>query len=60
MANFTTLDDFRNLLGDMPGADKPAREAAIARNGMLTKPPAALGRLEDIAIWYASWRGDAP
>jgi nicotinate-nucleotide--dimethylbenzimidazole phosphoribosyltransferase len=23
----------------------------------LTKPPAALGRLEDLAIWYAGWRG---
>lgn len=26
---------------------------------MLTKPPGALGRLEDLAIWYAGWRGDA-
>mgnify|MGYP001819708042 CR=1 FL=1 len=26
---------------------------------MLTKPPAALGRLEDLAIWYAGWRGQA-
>jgi len=25
----------------------------------LTKPPGALGRLEDLAIWYAGWRGVA-
>ena len=36
-----------------------ARAAAEARNGQLTKPPGALGRLEEIAIWYAGWRGDA-
>ncbi len=30
---------------------------AEARNGQLTKPPGALGRLEDLAIWYAGWRG---
>lgn len=36
-----------------------AIEAATARNGQLTKPPGALGRLEDLAIWYAGWRGDA-
>ena len=32
---------------------------AVARNAQLTKPPGALGRLEDLAIWYAGWRGDA-
>jgi nicotinate-nucleotide--dimethylbenzimidazole phosphoribosyltransferase len=25
----------------------------------LTKPPGALGRLEDLAAWYCGWRGDA-
>lgn len=37
-------------------ADAQAREAAEARNDQLTKPPGALGRLEELAIWYASWR----
>ncbi len=27
-------------------------------NGQLTKPPGALGRLEDLAIWFAGWRGE--
>lgn len=30
----------------------------MARNGQLTKPPGALGRLEELAIWYAGWRAD--
>lgn len=34
-----------------------ALAAARARNGQLTKPPGALGRLEELAIWYAGWRG---
>jgi len=56
--SFTTLADFRTILNDMPVADETARTGAEARNGQLTKPPGALGRLEDLAIWYAGWRGD--
>ncbi|PIE16687.1 MAG: nicotinate-nucleotide--dimethylbenzimidazole phosphoribosyltransferase [Rhodobacterales bacterium] len=56
---FATLDQFRAILADLPAADAAARAAAEQRNGQLTKPPAALGRLEDLAIWYAGWRGDA-
>ncbi len=57
--SFETLDDLRALLADMPAQDKEALNAAATRNGQLTKPPGALGRLEDLAIWYAGWRGDA-
>ncbi len=53
-----SLDDVRALLGAMPGPDAAAQEAATARNGQLTKPPGALGRLEELAIWYAGWRAD--
>ncbi len=59
LPDFTDLDQFRALLADAPGPDAQARAGAEARNGQLTKPPAALGRLEDMAIWYAGWRGDA-
>ncbi len=58
-APFTTLDGFRDLLKSAPSADAAAKSGAQDRNGQLTKPPGALGRLEDLAIWYASWRGDA-
>ncbi len=56
---FTTLAEFRAILNDLPAADDAARVGAQERNGQLTKPPGALGRLEDLAIWYAGWRGDA-
>ncbi len=52
-----SLDHFRTLLAAAPGTDQAAEVAAAEHNGQLTKPPGALGRLEDIAIWYASWRG---
>ncbi|MFN3662172.1 nicotinate-nucleotide--dimethylbenzimidazole phosphoribosyltransferase [Yoonia sp.] len=57
-APFTTLSDFRNMLVQMPGSEAVAIAQATTRNGQLTKPPGALGRLEDLAIWYAGWRGD--
>ncbi len=56
---FSSLDDFRGILSAAPMADGAAFAAAQARNATLTKPPAALGRLEDLAIWYAGWRGTA-
>ncbi|MBS9478149.1 nicotinate-nucleotide--dimethylbenzimidazole phosphoribosyltransferase [Ancylobacter radicis] len=51
------FDDIRNLIAQMPGPDAAARDAAIARQGQLVKPPGALGRLEEIAIHIAGWQG---
>lgn len=56
-APFTTIAEFRTVLADLAQPDATALQGAAARNGMLTKPPGALGRLEDLAIWYAGWRG---
>lgn len=56
-APFTSLAQFRALLDDLPQPDAAARAAAQARNGQLTKPPGALGRLEDLAQWMAGWQG---
>ncbi len=53
------LNTFRDALTSAPGPDMAAADGAAERNGQLTKPPGALGRLEDLAIWYAAWRGDA-
>ncbi|MEL6684643.1 MAG: nicotinate-nucleotide--dimethylbenzimidazole phosphoribosyltransferase [Pseudomonadota bacterium] len=58
-APFTSLSSFRDALTAAPGPDAAALQGAQDRNGQLTKPPGALGRLEDLAIWYAGWRGDA-
>ncbi|MFW8594808.1 nicotinate-nucleotide--dimethylbenzimidazole phosphoribosyltransferase [Cribrihabitans neustonicus] len=55
----SSLDDFRAALAAAPKPDGEARDQAAARNGQLTKPPGALGRLEDLAIWYGGWRGSA-
>ena len=52
-----TLDAFRAALRDLPAPDAAARRGAADRNAQLTKPPGALGRLEDLALWYAGWRG---
>lgn len=54
-----TAADLRDLLRDAPDPNADALAEAAARNGQLTKPPGALGRLEDLAIWYCGWRGDA-
>lgn len=51
-------EDLRAALAAAPGPDAAAREAARARDAQLTKPPGALGRLEDLAAWYCGWRGD--
>ncbi len=56
-APFATLTEFRGLLAAQPGADAALRDAAAAHDLQLTKPPGALGRLEDLALWYRSWRG---
>lgn len=57
MPAFQTLADIRAALTDLPGPDAEARAAAQARDAVLTKPPGALGRLEEVALWCAGWQG---
>jgi len=56
--NFSSLDEFSGILNTLPEPDVAARADADERNARLTKPPGALGRLEDLAGWYCGWRGD--
>ncbi len=58
-APFSNLAEFRACLDAMPAMDADARRAAEDHNAQLTKPPGALGRLEELAIWYAGWRAEA-
>lgn len=56
---FQTVAEFKSVLSTMQGPDVAVQSQAEARNGQLTKPAGSLGRLEDLAIWYAAWRGQA-
>ncbi len=56
--SFGKIDDIRQIFANLPASDATAREKAEARNGQLTKPPGALGGLEELALWYAEWRGE--
>ena len=56
-APFHDLAGFRALLSRGPEPDAAILAAARARDGRLTKPAGSLGRLEELAIWYAGWRG---
>ena len=52
-----TLADAVGLAARLPQTDAAAADAARARQDSLTKPPGALGRLEELAIFMAGWRG---
>ncbi len=55
-----TLADIGALVAAMPGPDGVSASAAAEREGRLTKPPGALGRLERLAQWLATWQGRQP
>ena len=55
-----TLDEMRAIVAQFPGPDREAAEAAAAREAQLTKPAGALGRLEEITQWMATWQGKHP
>ncbi len=55
-----TLDEMRTLLRELPGPDLEAGTAAAAREAQLTKPAGALGRLEELTAWLATWQGKHP
>lgn len=54
------FDEIRELIRNLPGPDLEAGTAVRQRDRQLVKPRGALGRLEDIAFFMASWQGQAP
>ena len=54
------FDEVRALLAELPGPDWSASAAAVAREAQLTKPAGALGRLEELSVWLATWQGRHP
>jgi nicotinate-nucleotide--dimethylbenzimidazole phosphoribosyltransferase len=55
-----TLAEIRGVLNELPDPDVAAGEAAAKREGVLTKPPGALGRLEELSHWLCLWQGVHP
>ncbi|GGE60595.1 nicotinate-nucleotide--dimethylbenzimidazole phosphoribosyltransferase [Actibacterium pelagium] len=53
----SSLAELNDLAATLPKADAQAAQAATDRQNSLTKPPGALGHLEDLAIFMAGWRG---
>lgn len=59
MTDISPFDEIRLLLANLPQPSREAVEAVRRRDAELTKPPGALGRLEEIVEWLASWQGKA-
>lgn len=54
-----TLDDLQQIIKTLPGPCLESVESVRTRNATLTKPPGALGRLEEIVLWMAAWQRTA-
>jgi nicotinate-nucleotide--dimethylbenzimidazole phosphoribosyltransferase len=46
--------------GGIPPFDRAAASASLEHQGLLTKPQGSLGRLEELAAWYAGAHGRFP
>jgi nicotinate-nucleotide--dimethylbenzimidazole phosphoribosyltransferase len=60
MTRFASLDELRSACLDLPGGHPEAAAKVARREGMLTKPPRSLGRLEELVAWLALWQGKSP
>ena len=56
---FSTPSALSNFISALPVADEMSATQAQERQNQLTKPPTALGRLEELAIFMAGWRQTA-
>jgi nicotinate-nucleotide--dimethylbenzimidazole phosphoribosyltransferase len=54
------LDEIRALFAHLPGPDLESGTEAALRERQLTKPTGALGRLEELSHWLATWQGRHP
>ncbi|QGM46310.1 nicotinate-nucleotide--dimethylbenzimidazole phosphoribosyltransferase [Methylocystis heyeri] len=53
------FEEIRLLFANLPAPCAKSLAAVRARDAQLTKPPGALGRLEEIVEWLAAWQGKA-
>lgn len=56
VSELSALSDVAALANAIAESDPIAAEAARKRQDSLTKPPGALGRLEEIAVFMAGWQ----
>ncbi|NIA68097.1 nicotinate-nucleotide--dimethylbenzimidazole phosphoribosyltransferase [Pelagibius litoralis] len=54
------FDEIRDLMKSLLPPDEEAAVIARNRQAQLTKPAGSLGRLEDMAVWLATWQGRNP
>ena len=59
MTSFASAQAFEAALAHLREPDPDAAADARTRQGELTKPAGSLGRLEELAIFFAGWRGRA-
>jgi nicotinate-nucleotide--dimethylbenzimidazole phosphoribosyltransferase len=55
-----TLAEIRAVMAELPGPNLVAGKAAATREAVLTKPPGALGRLEELSHWLCLWQNQHP
>lgn len=53
------FEEIRMLFANLPAPCAESVATVRARDAQLTKPPGALGRLEEIVEWLAAWQGTA-
>jgi nicotinate-nucleotide--dimethylbenzimidazole phosphoribosyltransferase len=58
ISNAISKKDIMESISSAPNKDEKIIKSAVHRNSQLTKPVGALGRLEELAIWYCGWRQD--
>ncbi|MBI3275616.1 MAG: nicotinate-nucleotide--dimethylbenzimidazole phosphoribosyltransferase, partial [Methylocystis sp.] len=59
LTDICPFDEIRMLLANLPPPCERSVAAVRRRDAELTKPPGALGRLEEIVEWLAAWQGKA-
>jgi nicotinate-nucleotide--dimethylbenzimidazole phosphoribosyltransferase len=55
-----TLAEIRAVMAELPGPDLESATQVATREATLTKPAGALGKLEAITAWLATWQGRNP
>ena len=59
MTSFASIAAFEAALAELGEPDADAAADARVRQSELTKPAGSLGRLEDLAVFFAGWQGRA-